>query len=64
MVLRFLALNYAPSITAAARPGLTFFAIQIVVAVLVYGGYADLPPSLAWLVSMPAIAMAGLLATL
>lgn len=63
-LLRFLALTIGPSVTAAARPAVTFFAIQLVVTGLVYGDVAALPESFAWLVSVPALIVAGVLAGL
>lgn len=61
-LLRFLAMTIGPSITAAARPAATFFAVQLVVAVLVYQELATVPGALSWLVSAPAIVVAAVLA--
>lgn len=63
-LLRFLAMTVGPSITAAARPAVTFLAIQLTVAGLVRYDLAALPGSLAWLVSLPAIVVAAVLAGL
>ena len=63
-LLRFLALTLAPSITAAARPALTFFSIQLVVFALVTNNYAALPTEFAWLIALPTLAIAGVLAGL
>lgn len=63
-LLRFLALTIGPAVTAAARPAVTFFAIQLVAAGLVYGDIAALPGGFTWLVSVPALIVAGVLAGL
>ena len=63
-LVRFLALTLSPSIAAAARPGLTFVAIQILCAVLVHTDAVTIAPSLAWLVSLPALVVAAVFAVL
>lgn len=62
--LQFLARSFGGAITSAARPALTFLVVQLFAAALVRLDYATLPPSFAWLVSIPAIAVAALLAVL
>lgn len=61
-LLRFLAMTVGPSITAAARPAATFFAVQLVVAALVAQDLAAVPSALGWLVSVPAIVVAAVFA--
>ncbi len=61
-LLRFLAMTVGPSITAAARPGLSFFAVQVVIAVLADQGVVAVPEQFAWLVTVPALVVAGVLA--
>jgi hypothetical protein len=63
-LLRFLAMTVGPSITAAARPAVTFLAIQLTVAGLIQYELATVPDSFAWLVSLPAIVVAIVLAAL
>lgn len=63
-LLRFLAMTVGPAFTAAARPAATFFAVQLVVATLVYYDLASLSPTFSWMVSIPAIVVAGVLAAL
>ena len=63
-LLRFLAQTFSASFTSAARPGLTFFAVQCFAAVLVRLDRAVLPETLSWLVSFPAIGIAATLAVL
>lgn len=63
-LLRFLAMTVGPSITAAARPAVTFLAVQVVVAIMVAQDVAALPAALEWLVSVPAIVVAAVLAGL
>lgn len=60
-LLQFVARTFGGAITSAARPALTFFVVQLFAATLVRMDYATLPPSFAWLVSIPAIAVAALL---
>ena len=63
-LLRYLAMTVGPAITAAARPALTFFAIQVTVATLVSYDMASLPPRFAWLISVPAMTVALVVAAL
>lgn len=63
-LLRFLAMIFGPSITAAARPAVTFFVIQATVAALAFYDLVSVPSGFAWLVSIPAIIIAGVLAGL
>jgi len=63
-LLRFLAQTFSASFTSAARPGLTFFAVQCFAAVMVRLDMAVLPGALSWLVSFPAIGIAATLAVL
>lgn len=63
-LLRFLAMTIGPSITAAARPAATFLGVQIIVAVLVAQDLATLPQMMQWLISVPAIVVAAVLAGL
>ncbi len=63
-LLRFLAMTVGPSITAAARPAVTFFAIQLTVAGLAHAELVTVPSGFSWLVGIPAIIIAGVLAGL
>jgi hypothetical protein len=63
-LLRFLAMTIGPAITAAARPAATFLGVQIIVALLVAQDLATLPQMMQWLVSVPAIVVAAVLAGL
>jgi hypothetical protein len=63
-VLRFLAMTLGPSITATARPAVTFWAVQLTVAALVYQQLVSVPDSLAWMISTQAIVVVGILAGL
>jgi len=63
-LLRFLAQTFGASFTSAARPGLTFFAVQCFAAVMVRMDMAVLPEALSWLVSFPAIGVAATMAVL
>lgn len=63
-LVRYLAMILTPSITAAARPAVTFAAIQILVAVLVQQGFAAVPAGLEWLISTPAIVVGAVFAAL
>ncbi len=60
----FLALTFGPAITSAARPAVTFAAVQLLVAGAVRFDLASLPPAMGWLISIPAIAVALTLAVL
>ena len=61
-LLRFLAMTIGPSITAAARPAVTFLGVQICVALLVSYDLATVPNAMSWLISAPAIVVAAVLA--
>lgn len=63
-LLRFVAQVLGTSIAASARPGLTFFVVQLLAATLVRMELATLPSSLAWTVSIPALALGLVLAVL
>jgi hypothetical protein len=63
-LIRFLAMTVGPAFTAAARPAATFFGVQIVVALLVAYDMASLTPAFSWMVSVPALVVAGVLAAL
>ena len=58
----YLAMIIAPAITAAARPALTFWAIQVIVAVLGHQGWATPPGFLSWLLSVPALVVGAVFA--
>ncbi|MDG1478600.1 MAG: zinc ribbon domain-containing protein [Myxococcota bacterium] len=61
---RFLAQTFNAAIVSSARPGLTFVAIQWTIGVLVRMDQLTLAPALGWLISLPALLIAGLLAGL
>jgi hypothetical protein len=63
-LLRFLAMTIGPAFTAAARPAATFFGVQIVVAILVSYDLTSLPGMFEWMISMPALVVAGVLAAM
>ncbi len=54
-LVRFLALQLSPAITAAARPGVTFAVIQAGAALMVWNGMVTVPDGLSWLVSPAAV---------
>lgn len=54
-LVRFLALQLTPAITAAARPAVTFAVVQAMAALLVWNGHATIPDGLSWLVSPAAV---------
>ena len=61
---RFLAQTFNAAIVSSARPGLTFVAIQWTIGLLVRMDQLTLAPALGWLISLPALLIAGLLAGL
>jgi len=63
-LVRFLALMVGPSITAAARPAVTFLAVQLTVVGLIHYELATVGSDFAWLISPPAIVVAAVLASL
>ena len=63
-LLHFLAMTFTPAIAAAARPGLTFAVVQVAIALAVRMDWASLPPSIAWLASLPALLFGALFAAL
>jgi hypothetical protein len=54
-LVRFLALQLTPAITAAARPGVTFAVVQAGAALMVWNGLVTVPDGLSWLVSPAAV---------
>lgn len=63
-LLRYLAVTFGPSITAAARPAVTLLAVQLTVAALVRSQLASLSTEFGWLISAPAIVVVALIAGL
>ncbi|MGM0559101.1 MAG: hypothetical protein ACQEVA_22140 [Myxococcota bacterium] len=63
-LIRFFAMTVGPAFTAAARPAATFFGVQIVVALLVAYDMASLTPTFSWMISVPALVVAGVLAVM
>ena len=61
---RFLAQTFNAAIVSSARPGLTFVVIQWSIGLLVRMDQLTLAPALEWLISLPALLIAGLLAGL
>jgi len=63
-LVRFLAQSFGVAFTASPRPALTFFAVQAVVAVVARIGWVVVSPGLAWLISVPALIVAFVMAGL
>ena len=63
-LVRFLAQTFGVALTASPRPALTFFVVQLVVAVCVRMDWVVMQPGLAWLISVPAVIVAFVLAGL
>ena len=63
-LVRFLAQTFSTAIVSSSRPGLTFAALQWTVAILVRLDHLTVAPSFAWLVSIPALLVALVLAVL
>jgi hypothetical protein len=57
-------MTIGPAITAAARPAASFLGVQIIVAIMVAQEFASLPESMQWLISVPALVVAAVLAGL
>lgn len=63
-LLRFLSQTFGVAFTASPRPALTFFVVQVVVAFCTRMGWVAMDPGLAWLVSVPCLIVAFVLAGL
>ena len=63
-LVRFLAQTFSAAIVSSARPGLTFATLQWTVALLVRTDHLTVAPSFAWLLSIPALLVALVLALL
>ncbi|HJN73010.1 MAG TPA: hypothetical protein QGF58_03650 [Myxococcota bacterium] len=63
-LIRFLAQTFGVAFTASPRPGLTFFVVQVTVAFVSRMGWVTMEPALAWLISLPCVMIAFVMAGL